>query len=29
MVDNDVLLRVNDLKTFFDTDEGEVHAVDG
>ena len=29
MADNDVLLRVNDLKTFFDTDEGEVHAVDG
>ena len=29
MADNDVLLRVNDLKTFFDTDDGEVHAVDG
>ena len=29
MADNDILLRVNDLKTFFDTDDGEVHAVDG
>ena len=29
MAENDVLLRVNDLKTYFDIDEGVVRAVDG
>lgn len=29
MSDNESLLRVNDLRTFFDTDDGEVRAVDG